>query len=86
LLPDECRRITNQKDGGNRNQRRVISLASTNEAAPEECDTSDVHATVMCYTAATGDPVMCVIILQGESKHLLSLLDKVSTGLQITMA
>jgi hypothetical protein len=70
LFVDECGNNTNQKDGGNCNQRGVIGLTSSNEAAPEECATSDIRATVMSYTAATGKPVMCVIILQGETKDL----------------
>jgi hypothetical protein len=60
---------TNQKSGGSNNRRRVIGLAN-DEPANEECSTSEVRASVMCYTAATGEPVMCVIIFQGESKNL----------------
>jgi hypothetical protein len=69
LFVDEVGINTNQKDGGNRGQERVIGLANSG-AAPEECSTRDVRATVMCYTAATGEPVMCVIILQGGKKDL----------------
>jgi hypothetical protein len=69
LFVDEVGINTNQKDGGNRNQRRVIALCNS-EPANEECATSDIRATIMSYTAATGEPVMCVIILQGETKDL----------------
>jgi hypothetical protein len=68
LFVDEVGNNTNQKDNGNRKQRKVIVEKGT--VGKETCSTTDHRFTMMGFTASTGEPVMCVVIFQGERSDL----------------
>jgi hypothetical protein len=68
LFVDELGKNTNQKDSGNRKQCRV--LVEKNTVGKQTCSATDHRFTVLGFTAATGEPVMCVVIFQGERSEL----------------
>ena len=37
----------------------------------QEAITTDLHYTVMGFTAATGDPVLCVVIFESDNEELI---------------
>lgn len=47
-----------------------------------QCATSDRHFTVLGFTAATGDPILCVILLIGEGDSVPGLW---TSGIDITV-
>jgi hypothetical protein len=63
LFVDELGKNTNQKDGGNRKQARV--LVEKNTEGKQTCSTTDNRFTILGFTASTGEPVMCVVVFQG---------------------
>lgn len=65
LFVDETGSNTNQKDDGLEGGQRIVTGAKQTEGA---CigSTTDIHFTVLCFTAGTGEPVMCGIILKSD--------------------
>ncbi len=70
LFSDETGINTNQMDDGH--------ISGTKDVVPHGClpwiqaNTSDHQATVLPFTAAPGEPVICVIIFASERKHVES--------------
>jgi hypothetical protein len=64
IMVDECGSNTNMKKDSRQGGKRGI--AEINQPAYIDASTSDFHYTVMGFTASTGEPVMCAIIVKGE--------------------
>ena len=65
LFADEVGCNTNQKDDGNYGgEKRLTKRGSTPK---QMCSSSDAHWTLLGFTDATGQPVMCGIIFKGDS-------------------
>ena len=65
-MVDECGINTNQKSDGNVGGQFVVVPKGVETGV--ESSITDIHATVLGFTSATGDPVMCAIILKSEGK------------------
>ena len=65
LFADETGCNTNQKEDGLRGGQLFV-LENGYEEGGLTGATTDIHFTVMCFTCATGEPVLCVIILKSE--------------------
>jgi hypothetical protein len=65
LFVDETGKNTNQKsDGQIGGQRYIVSV--NGDTVRSLGLSMDLHFTVICFTAATGDPVMCTVIFTSE--------------------
>jgi hypothetical protein len=65
IFVDETGKNTNQKsDGQIGGQRYIVSVNGCCNGSLGS--TTDMHFTVLCFTAATGDPVMCAVIFKSE--------------------
>jgi hypothetical protein len=65
---DEVGNNTNQKNDGHIGGGRFLCERGT---TPKQiCSTKDAHFTVLGFTSANGQPVMCVIIFEGEQVKL----------------
>ena len=64
LFVDEVSNNTNQKNDGPKGGEKVLCERSLTPR--QKCSTTDAHYTVLGFTAGTGEPVMCVIIFEGE--------------------
>ena len=64
LFLDEVENNTNMKDDGNVGGERL--LKNKHQKAKITAATSDAYFTVLGFTAATGEPVMCAIIFPGH--------------------
>ena len=68
LFVDETGKNTNQKNDGQIGGQQVVlptvggDICSVNGAA------TDIHVTVLCFTAATGEPVMAAVIFKSKKK------------------
>jgi hypothetical protein len=65
LFADETGCNTNQKEDGHKGGQLFV-LETGYEEGGLTGVTTDIHFTVMCFTCATGEPVLCVIILKSE--------------------
>lgn len=65
LFADETGCNTNQKEDGYRGGQLFV-LENGCEEGGLTGVTTDIHFTVMCFTCATGEPVLCVVILKSE--------------------
>ena len=67
IFVDETGKNTNMKEdksvGG---KRYVVPVDSIGNSCGYLGSTTDIHFTVLCFTCATGEPVMCAIILKSE--------------------
>lgn len=68
LFADETGCNTNQKHDGHYGGQKFMVGRGT--VPKEPCVTQDKHFTVLGFTAASGDPVCCVIIFTGEKKDI----------------
>jgi hypothetical protein len=76
LFVDEVGNNTNQKKDGHIGGAKYLCERGT---TPKQiCSTKDAHFTVMGFTSANGEPVMCVIIFEGEQVKL-----EWSTGIDV---
>ena len=66
LFVDECGKNTNMKTSGKAGGQRFI--IPKNSVTNTGClgTTTDIHFTVLCFTAGTGEPVMCAVIFKSE--------------------
>ena len=67
LFVDETGCNTNQKDGSQVGGRCFVVPRDDTEPGLVGC-TSDIHFTVLCFTSATGHPVMCAIIVKSTKE------------------
>jgi hypothetical protein len=67
LFVDETGKNTSQKADGQIGGQRYI-VAVDGDAVGSLGYTTDIHFTVLCFTAATGQPVMCAVILKSEKE------------------
>ena len=65
LFADETGCNTNQKEDGYRGGQLFVLENGCEEGGLTGVAT-DIHFTVMCFTCATGDPVLCVVIMKSE--------------------
>lgn len=65
LFADETGCNTNQKEDGYRGGQLFVLENGCEEGGLTGVVT-DIHFTVMCFTCATGDPVLCVVIMKSE--------------------
>lgn len=63
LFVDEVGSNTNQKNDGNNGGEKCLVARGTK--AKQKAATGDTHFTVLGFTASTGEPVMCAILIQG---------------------
>ena len=67
LFVDEVGSNTDMKKDKQQGRQRVI--AEKGFRGSREAITTDIHYTVMGFTAATGEPVLCVVIFQSENEE-----------------
>jgi hypothetical protein len=65
LFVDETGKNTNQKSNGQIGGQRFIVSVDGDDIGYLG-STTDMHFTVLCFTAATRDPVMCAVIFKSE--------------------
>ena len=65
LYVDEVGNNTRQKDDGNKGGEKYLALRGTQSR--KACSISDAHWTTLGFTAGNGQPVLCAIILAGQS-------------------
>ena len=67
IFVDETGKNTNMKNDGKAGGRKLVIPA---DAVGNNCgyigSTTDIHFTVLCFTCATGEPVMCAVIFKSE--------------------
>jgi hypothetical protein len=83
LFADETGSNTNQKDDGRRGGELFVVPCSDNESCGLTGATTDIHFTVMCFSSATGNPVLAVVILKSE-KHVDDIPLSLKFGIDIT--
>jgi hypothetical protein len=67
IMVDETGSNTNMKKDGKQGGKRGI--AERGFGAEVECSIADCHYTVLPFTAATGDPVMCAVIMKSADSR-----------------
>ena len=69
LFVDETGKNTNMKtDGGVGGRRLVVPANAIGNSSGSLGSTTDIHFTVLCFTCAAGEAVMCAIIFKSEKK------------------
>ena len=69
LFVDETGKNTNMKVDGSAGSRRLVVPANLARSRGSILgSTTDIHFTVLCFTCATGEPVMCAVILKSDKK------------------
>jgi hypothetical protein len=67
IFDDETGKTTNQKsDGQVGGQRFIVSVDG--DCIGSLRSTTDMHFTVLCFIAGTGEPVMCAVIFKSEKE------------------
>jgi hypothetical protein len=69
LFVDECGSNTDMQKDKQQGKQRVI--AEKGFRGTKEAITTDLHYTVMGFTAATGEAVLCVVIFKSENEHTI---------------
>jgi hypothetical protein len=66
LFVDDTGSNTNQKDDGVIGGQRIVTATNQTEGGICIVSTTDIHFTLLCFTAGNGEPVFCGIILKSE--------------------
>ena len=75
LVVDETGGNTSMKNDGNGRNKKYIT--HSNETPSLRASEADNHFTTMCFTALSGEPVLCVTIFKGEKNAFF--VNKMST-------
>ena len=71
LFVDETGKNTNMKtDGGVGGRRLIVPADAIGNNSGYLGSTSDIHFTVLCFTCATGEAVMCAVIFKSKKKYV----------------
>lgn len=68
LFVDKTGCNTNMKEDGFAGGQLFVLPVDMSSQSGRNCATTDIHFTVLCFTSATGEPVLCAVILKSSQE------------------